>query len=160
MDGWFDYATLATALACGLMAGVWFAFSAFVMDGLSRLPESQGAAAMQSINVTAVTPLFMTVLFGAAAACLVLAGWAGLNWSDPRAPWVLGGAVVYLVGTIVMTGAANVPLNDTLAAVDPNSVAGQREWSSYLDSWTAWNHVRALTSLAAAALLTIGLVQG
>ena len=26
--------TVAAAIGCGLLAGVWFAFSAFVMDGL------------------------------------------------------------------------------------------------------------------------------
>ena len=45
--------TLVTALGCGLNAGVFFAFSGFVMNGLRRLPAAQGIAAMQSINVTA-----------------------------------------------------------------------------------------------------------
>lgn len=39
-------------------------------------------------------------------------------------------------------------------------VSGWREWSSYLDNWTIWNHVRLLGSLAAAALFTVSLVQG
>ena len=34
-----------------------------------------------------------------------------------------------------------------------------REWERYVTSWTAWNHVRAATSLAAAALLTVGLFE-
>ena len=54
------------------MGGVFFAFSAFVMQALARLPPAQGIAAMQSINVAAVTPPFMVALFGTALACL---GW-------------------------------------------------------------------------------------
>jgi uncharacterized membrane protein len=64
--------TFVSALGCGLMAGVFFAFSAFVMKALSHLPAAQGIAAMQSINVAAITPLFMAALFGTAVGCLVL----------------------------------------------------------------------------------------
>jgi uncharacterized membrane protein len=33
------------------VGGIFFAFSAFVMKALDRLPPAQGIAAMQSINV-------------------------------------------------------------------------------------------------------------
>ena len=57
-------ATLVTALGCGLVAGVFFAFSSFVMPALRRLTPERGIAAMQSINELAVTPAFMTALSG------------------------------------------------------------------------------------------------
>ncbi len=47
--------TLLAALGCSMMAGVFFAFSAFVMKALARLPAEQGVAAMQAINVAAAT---------------------------------------------------------------------------------------------------------
>lgn len=56
--------TVAAVLGCGLNAGVFFAFSGFVMAALRRLPAPQGIAAMQSINVTAVRPPLMAALFG------------------------------------------------------------------------------------------------
>ncbi|MGH7600945.1 MAG: hypothetical protein ACREOI_31695, partial [bacterium] len=56
--------TLFAALGCGLIAGVFFAFSAFVMKALSRLPPSEGIAAMQSINVAVINPVFLTVFLG------------------------------------------------------------------------------------------------
>ena len=160
MNGFLHLATLATALGCGLMAGVWFAFSAFVMDGLERLGPADGIVAMQSINRRAVTPVFMTALFGTAALCVGLALWATLSWGDRRAAWVLAGTVLYLLGTIGVTIAANVPLNDGLAALRPDGGgAAAPEWDRYVASWTAWNHVRAATSLAAAALLTFALTE-
>ena len=76
MSGVLYAATLVTALGCGLIAGAFFAFSTFVMPALKRLPTGGGIAAMQSINVLAVTPVFMTALFGTAAACLGLGAWA------------------------------------------------------------------------------------
>jgi uncharacterized membrane protein len=42
--------TLVAALGCGLMAGLFFAFSVSVMKALARLPSAEGIAAMQSIN--------------------------------------------------------------------------------------------------------------
>ena len=60
MDEVLVVLTLVTALGCGLSAGALFAFSSFVMGALARLPVAQGIAAMNSINVVAVTPMFMT----------------------------------------------------------------------------------------------------
>jgi uncharacterized membrane protein len=63
MDGFLAVLTVVAALGCGLNAGVFFAFSSFVMKALARLQSAQGIAAMQSINAVAVTPAFMTALF-------------------------------------------------------------------------------------------------
>jgi uncharacterized membrane protein len=152
-----DAVTLAAALGCGLSGGALFAFSAFVMAGLARLPSAQGAAAMQSINVTAVTPAFMTAVFGTAAVCLGLGVWALASWDDDRAPWVLAGGLLYLIGVIGVTMAANVPRNNRLAALAPDSEAAAGVWTDYLRTWTAWNHVRSLAGIAAAALLIVAL---
>jgi len=53
-------------LGCGLVGGVFFAFSAFVMNALANLAPAQGIAAMQSINRSAIRPTFMIALFGTA----------------------------------------------------------------------------------------------
>lgn len=149
--------TLFSALGCGLIAGVFFAFSAFVMKALARLPPAQGIAAMQSINVVVINPLFMAAFFGTAAGCVVMAVSSLLMWHRPGAALLLVGSLLYLVGTILVTIVFNVPRNDALAAVDPASADGARLWTRYVTTWTAWNHVRTAAALAAAALLTIAL---
>jgi uncharacterized membrane protein len=149
--------TLLTALGCALSAGALFAFSSFVMAGLRRLPAAQGIAAMQSINVMAPTPVFMTALFGSALACLALAIWALADWDDSFGPYLLAGSVLYLVGPIGVTMAYNVPRNNALARVDPESAEGAALWARYLREWTAANHVRVAAGLGAAALLTVAL---
>jgi uncharacterized membrane protein len=63
---------LIATLGCGLVAGVFFAFSTFVMSALARLQSKEGIAAMQAINITVINPWFMIALFGTAAACLFL----------------------------------------------------------------------------------------
>lgn len=145
---------LFSALGCGLMAGVFFAFSTFVMSALARLQPPQGIAAMQSINITAIDPLFMTALFGTAAACIFLAVSSLLKWHQPGAAYLLVGSLLYIIGTVLVTIVFNVPLNDALAIVKPDSTEGANLWARYLTNWTFWNHVRTIAALAAAALLT------
>jgi uncharacterized membrane protein len=157
MSRLLQYVTLGTALGCGLSAGVFFAFSAFVMPALDRLPSAQSIRAMNSINRLAVTPAFMTALLGTALACTVLGVWAVVSWGERPAALVLAGCALYLLGAIVVTKAANVPLNDALMTVDPDGADATTRWASYLADWTAWNHARAVTTLAASGLLIAAL---
>ena len=159
MSGVLYAATLVSALGCGLVAGVFFAFSSFIMPALKRLEPAQGIAAMQSINELAVTPVFMTVFRGTAAVCLGLAAWT-VFFSDGRTmatELVVAGGALYLVGTIWVTIARNVQLNDRLAKLHPQSAEAVGFWEEYVTKWTAWNHVRTLASLAAGAAFTIAL---
>jgi uncharacterized membrane protein len=149
--------TLLAALGCAMMAGVFFAFSAFVMKALARLPAEQGVAAMQAINVAAVTVAFMAALFGTAVACGALAVWALFAWDERFAPYLVVGSALYLVGTILLTIAYHVLRNEALARVEPRGSGTESHWRRYLSGWTAWNHLRAATALAAAATLTIAL---
>ncbi|MBN3951346.1 MAG: DUF1772 domain-containing protein [Nostoc sp. NMS7] len=148
---------LFSALGCGLVAGVFFAFSTFVMNALTRLQPKEGIAAMQSINITAINPLFMVALFGTAAACMFLAVSSVLKWHQRGAAYLLVGSLIYLIGTVLLTIVFNVPLNDALAIAKPDSTEGANLWAKYLTNWTIWNHVRTIAALAAAALLTIAL---
>ena len=111
--------TVVTAVGCGLSAGALFAFSSFVMRALARLPASQGIAAMNSINVVAVTPAFMTALFGTGLLCVALAVWALVDWHGSFSPYLVAGGAAYLIGVPGVTMAFNVPRNDALAGVDP-----------------------------------------
>ena len=160
IDGLQLYLVVATALACGLMSGAFYAFSSFVMAGLKRLPSEQGIAAMQSINVTAVTPGFMTGFFGTTVACIAVAISAIINWDQNVSIWLLLGAGLYLIGVFVMTAAYHVPRNNALAATSPTAKDAERVWSRYLTEWTRWNHLRTISSLAAAAALTIAIRLG
>jgi uncharacterized membrane protein len=160
MDRFLFALTLVTALGCGLNAGVFFAFSSFVIKAIARLHPAQGVAAMQAINVAAITPAFMAALFGTAVACGILAVWALFAWDERFAPYLLVGSVLYLVGTVLLTIAYHAPRNEALARVEPHGADAESHWVRYLSGWTAWNHVRAAAALAAAATLTIALHVG
>ena len=149
--------TLTGALGCGLVAGVFFAFSTFIMRALARLPAAQGVAAMQSINVAVITPSFMLALFGTGAVCVFLSVFSLFKWQERGAGYLLAGSLIYLFGTIVVTIVFNVPRNDALANNDPASIEGIRFWTDYVSTWTTWNHVRTVAALIASALFTVAL---
>lgn len=152
--------TLFAALGCGLMAGVFFAFSAFVMKALSRLPPAEGIAAMQSINIAVINPVFLSAFLGTAAACVLAIISSILRWHDPSSVYLLAGSLLYLVGSFLVTVAFNIPRNDALALLAPTDPDSADRWAGYLTSWTAWNHVRTVAALAAAALFAIALSHG
>ena len=102
------------AVACGLMGGVFFAFSTFVMKALNRLPPAQGIAAMQSINVVVINPWFMAAFMGSAAASILVAVLSLLRWSEPWAVHLLSGGLAYFIGTFLVTIIFNVPRNNAL----------------------------------------------
>lgn len=149
--------TLIAALGCGLIAGVFFAFSAFVMRAFARLPAAEGMAAMQSVNVAVLNPVFLSAFVGTAAVCVLAVVASVLRWHEPGAVYLLVGGLLYLLGCLGVTAAFNVPRNETLASVEPSDPDSAKLWESYLASWTAWNHVRTVTALAAAASFCLAL---
>jgi uncharacterized membrane protein len=157
VDKWLFPLTFLAALGSGLIAGVFFAFSAFVMRAFGRLPQSEGMGAMQSVNVAVLNPLFLGVFMGTAALCGLLAVSSLLRWQQPGAAWLLAGSLLYLIGTFLVTMVFNVPRNNALAAAAPADPASARLWAGYLASWTAWNHVRTAAALAATASFILAL---
>ena len=157
VDGLLFTITLVAALGCGLMAGLFFAFSVSVMKALARLPSAEGIAAMQSINVAIINPVFLAAFFGTAVACVLVMIASFLRWHDFGAVYLLSGAALYLVGTFLVTLVFNVPKNNALASVAPANPESASLWTDYLSKWTAWNHIRAAAALAAATSLTIAL---
>ncbi|MBA2409737.1 MAG: DUF1772 domain-containing protein [Gammaproteobacteria bacterium] len=148
---------LVATLGCGLMAGLFLAFSTAVMKALAHLPAPAGIAAMQSINVTILNPAFLATFLGTAVVCFVLMIVSLLSWHSPGSVYLLLGSALYLVGTLLVTLVFNVPRNESLASVASDDNDGADLWADYLTTWTAWNHVRAAAAFAAAASLTIAL---
>jgi uncharacterized membrane protein len=149
--------TFVSAFGSGLIGGVFFAFSTFIMQALGRLPAAHGIAAMQSINVVVLNRWFLTAFMGTAVTCAALAV-ITLAWRPSGSILLLAGSALYVIGTFLVTIAFNVPRNNALAAVAPDSMEAAALWSRYLKEWTAWNHVRTLAALVAMAVLVLGLL--
>jgi uncharacterized membrane protein len=150
---------LVAALGSGLMAGLFCAFSNFVMKALATLPADKGITAMQSINIEIVNPVFLSVFLGTAVACLMVLFFTLGKWQNPGTIYAIVGSLCYLIGAIVVTFVFNIPRNNVLAALDPVSSSSVSIWREYLISWTNWNHVRSISTVAAATAFTIALRQ-
>ncbi|WP_435605280.1 DUF1772 domain-containing protein [Streptomyces ardesiacus] len=155
-DGPYFVLTVLGVLGTGVTAGVFCAFSTFVMRGLAALPPAQGVAAMNAINTAAVRPAFMPVFLGTAVLSAVIAVVTVVRWPEGAVELLLGSAL-YLVGAFGVTAAANVPRNAALLRLDAGSAQAAGGWSAYVREWTAWNHVRAVASAAAAVAYVLAL---
>ena len=142
------------AIGCGIIGGLFFAFSTFTMRALEGIDRAAGIAAMNAINVVILRSLFMPVFFGTTLGALALAAIGAMRWSEPGGIAMAAGGVLYVLGMFVVTMAFNVPLNNELARNPSPEV-----WTRYVRVWTLWNHVRTLAPIGAAILFTCALVQ-
>jgi uncharacterized membrane protein len=147
------------AVACGLMAGLLFAFSNFVMRALLQQSPEGGMRTMQAVNSLIQNPVFFVLFFGAALSTLFLAATSALHLSQPGSSLLLLGSLLYLVGTFAVTVAFNVPLNNGLAAHSAVASDAAEYWQNYVSQWLKWNHVRTITSVSATGLLTWAAAQ-
>lgn len=148
-----------SVISIGLMGGVYFTFSAFVMRSLDVIEKPAGMLAMQSINRIIQRSAFLPLFFASTLVCIALAIVAALDLSEPAALATLAGSLLYVVGMFVVTVAFNVPLNNALEAANADSPDGDAMWRRYMQRWTVWNHVRTLSCTGAFALLILALVQ-
>ena len=141
---------LAAALVAGLQAGTYFTWATGVMPGLAKVDDRTFVHAMQQMNIAIVNPVFIATFLGApllAGASIAVAG------SHAR-PWAIA-ATVLAVGTLVITFAGNIPLNDALDAAGPvdkiKDLAAVR--GDFESLWVKLNVGRSLTSAGALGCL-------
>ena len=137
------------AVSVGLMAGIYFAFSVFVLQALDAAGRPVGMAAMQSINRIILKSAFLPLFFASSLACLLLAVFGVMHWASAGAWQMVIGGALYLVGMLVVTAAANVPLNNALEAM----------WRRYMARWLPWNHVRTVSCTVSLVLLISAIAE-
>jgi uncharacterized membrane protein len=141
---------LAATLAAGLQAGTYYTWASGVMPGLAPTDDRTFISAMQHMNVAIVNPVFMLTFLGAP----LLAGAAVATSASSARPWAIAGLAL-AVGTVVITGALNIPLNNALEAAGSvdriTDLAAVR--ADFEDAWVRWNVARVVTSTAALACL-------
>lgn len=151
--------TMAAAIGGCLGAGVYLSFAAIVMPALGRLPASDAAAAMARINLAAVRPPFMLVFFGGAAAAgaLAVVELVAGRFEGRSAARLLGASLV--LASHAVTVAANVPLNNRLAALAADEVRVRAYWPVFAARWGRANGLRTVAAALGAAVLTESLAS-
>ncbi len=152
-EEFFSALRLSTALGSAIVAGFFLAFSSTVMVTLAQLEPRAGIIAMQSINRTVLNPFFMLSFFGTAILAVILIWQASSRLPQANAIFWILGAAIYVLGSVLVTILFNVPLNNSLEAVQATDANSFEIWQNYLRNWTFWNHVRTGASFVAAVLL-------
>ena len=147
---------VTAALVAGLQAGTYFTWATGVMPGLARVDDRTFVHSVQQINVAIVNPVFLATFLGAP----VLAGAAAVLAGPQARPWAVA-ATVLAVGTVVITVAGNVPLNDALEAAGPvdriEDLRAVRE--AFEARWVRLNLARTLSSAGAVVALAVAAVR-
>lgn len=151
-----DILAAAGTVLAGLGAGIFLSFTAGVMPGLRRARDASFVDGMRGINLGVVNAAFLGPIF---LAPLVLAGAtvaAFATGAEASRAWLLVAAtVLQFAGSIVITGAWNIPLNNALAASadsDPDARA------AFETPWTRGNLARTLLTVAGFLLAVLALV--
>ncbi|GAB3441770.1 DUF1772 domain-containing protein [Streptomonospora sediminis] len=144
----------AAAVAAGMVAGLFFAFSCAVMPALRRTPDAVFVEVMQRVNTAILNGWFLIVFLGAplaTAATVVL----GLSGGDRRVLVPVAAALVFNLAMIAVTRIFNIRMNNELAgAGSGGSAAGLAAARRRFEGpWTRWNNVRTLLSLASVCCL-------
>lgn len=151
------YIIVAAIVGAGLITGLLFAFSNFVMSALADVSNQNGMLVMQRINERIINPVFAFLFFGTPLLCLIIAIGSGMNLDAQGSFLLLLGSICYLIGPFGITMLFNVPLNNRLATAEvPQADA---VWTDYQVRWQRWNHARTYVGVASIVLLTAGLGQ-
>jgi uncharacterized membrane protein len=148
-----------SAVLGGLMAGFFFAYSASVVLALRTLSASEYTTVMQEINEKVLNVVFGIAFFGAVvvpiggAILVIVQGY----WTTLSGQLFLGGVIVYLVGTFLVTARIHIPMNDRIATWSP--VSPPDEWVTVQARWGRWNHVRTTAAVVSFALYLAAIVS-
>ena len=146
---------VAAISGAGLVTGLLFAFSNFVMKALADLPPDKGMFAMQRINETIINPVFLMLFLGTPLMCSIIALISVQQIDEAGSFFLLVGSIAYLIGPFGITMLFNVPLNNLLARTDASDA--EKIWPMYQKRWQRWNHMRTYIGVASVILMAIGL---
>ena len=146
------------ALSSGLMAGIYLAFSGFIMRAFATLAPADGIAAMNAINETIVKTSFLPLFFGSSIAAALLVVFGFWQWGAPGSSRAIIAGGSYVVGMFIITATANVPLNKRLAEITRDNTEARQIWDRYQISWTRWNTARTIAALST-LVISIDLLQ-
>lgn len=149
------YACVAAGLLSALVAGVFQAFSDFVMRGLLLAEPAGGIESMQQINRTVYRSFFLTSFFALVPVTAGLAAYGMWNLAGAARGLLLAAAGIYLVSVFLVTVVGNVPMNEHLDGMAYGSAEAADYWRTYGRVWTYWNHLRTLGSTLTALCLIL-----
>jgi uncharacterized membrane protein len=155
IDPLWAAALVIATVGSACVSGALFAFSAFVMPALWRIPAPEAVRAMQSINVFAERAPFGLAILAPMIASMALSIRALNDWHGTESALIIAGTVLYIGVGFGVSFAVNIPLNRRLAGVTPDPTEVVETWRTFASPWVRANHVRTAGGLLASAAFTL-----
>jgi uncharacterized membrane protein len=154
-----EHIVLVAALVCTALAtGTFYGWQVSVIPGTRQVDDHAYIQTMQHINLRIINPGFLVpflvtpLLLGAAAVLSYRSG------NMRRSAALTAAAVVYVVGVLGVTAGRNVPLNNSLAALDVDASSATELASTrraYEQPWNRWHAVRTAAGVVAFAIAAV-----
>jgi len=147
---------LITTLITGLSAGLFYAWQVSVIPGTRKLSDLGYLESMQSMNREILNPWFFIIFFGPMVMMIVSSFGLFKTDHDQGFIWVFVATIIYIVGLIGITAFGNVPMNNTLDAIDLSKLTLEQLRETRLAYETKWNQyhlIRTAFSVISFALL-------
>ena len=155
-------ALTSTTFFTGLIAGLFYAWSISVTPGLAKISDANYLNAFQSMNRMILNPIFFIAFMGL---IILLPLLSYLYYSSPVSTqfwFILSATVLYLAGVMAVTIFGNVPMNNTLEALQIESMSPGQMQSFRLgfeSKWNSLNTVRTICSSLSFILLIMACIQ-
>ena len=153
---------IATTFFTGIVAGLFFAWTISVMNGLAKLPDKEFILSMQYMNREIQNPIFFIFFFGTAI-LLPICAFISYRGSLNSSFWLIFiPMLLYLIGVMMVTIFKNVPLNNMLDSfVLDSSTLEQIDVvrRKFEAPWNRWNLVRTISGMLSFALLLLGMIK-
>ena len=149
MDHRFEkFLAILSLLSSGAMFGFFFAWVCSTMWGLDSANPNVSIAAMQAMNASVRNWVFAPAFFGTPILLIATALVILKCGKQQVAICFAMAGILYVLGVMLPTFMANVPLNEGLALIEiPLEPAAAREaWQNYSGPWQDWNMVRTLVA--------------
>ena len=162
--GIFQLTLIAAIFLCSLVAGFLFAFAVVVMPGIGKLGDGEFLRAFQVMDgvIQNNQPVFMLVWIGSVVALLVSAA-LGFGQLDGTGRILMIAAVlVYLLGVQVPTATLNIPLNNTVKALEIDAMdepAQATARTAFESRWNTSNSIRTVLASLVSVLLIVLLLR-
>jgi len=140
------------------MAGLFYAWSFSVTTGLSKLSDTNYIEAFQSLNKSILNPAFALVFWGSILSLILTTILHFLEPSSGIFWYLLIATLVYLIGSIAITFAGNIPLNNSLENFNLKSSTLEEiklKRTAFEVPWNKLHLIRTLSSSISFIILII-----
>ena len=137
----------ASLLLGAAIFGFFYAWVCSTMWGLDAADPRVAIAAMQAMNASVRNIVFFPHFFLTPLAMAITAALLARRQRGPAIAFAAG-ALIYLLGGLILTITINVPMNEALAltAIPDDAGAATDIWRAYSERWQFWNQTRTLAS--------------